>query len=163
MLTSQSVLRKKMSNQTAMIKFFLLGFSDIRELQILIFVVFLPLYLISLLGNLIIITAIALDRHLHNPINVTEFILLGFGDLPELQIHTILRIPSTTGRRKAFSTCSSHLIVVTLFYGTIMIVYTLPKSSNLRALNKVFSVFYTVLTPLANPLIYSLRNREKSD
>ncbi|CAM4654153.1 unnamed protein product, partial [Caretta caretta] len=66
-MTSQSVLRKKMSNQTAMIKFFLLGFSDIRELQILIFVVFLPLYLISLLGNLIIITAIALDRHLHNP------------------------------------------------------------------------------------------------
>ncbi|CAM4559274.1 unnamed protein product, partial [Lepidochelys kempii] len=65
--TSQSVLRKKMSNQTTMIKFFLLGFSDIRELQILIFVVFLPLYLISLLGNLLIITAIALDRHLHNP------------------------------------------------------------------------------------------------
>ncbi|CAM4652085.1 unnamed protein product [Lepidochelys olivacea] len=67
-MTSQSVLRKKMSNQTTMIKFFLLGFSDIRELQILIFVVFLPLYLISLLGNLLIITAIALDRHLHNPI-----------------------------------------------------------------------------------------------
>ncbi|CAM4653937.1 unnamed protein product [Caretta caretta] len=75
-------------------------------------------------------------------------------------ISTMLRIPSTTGRQKAFSTCFSHLIVVTLFYGTIMIVYTLPKSSNLRALNKVFSVCYTVLTPLANPLIYSLRNRE---
>ncbi|CAM5158047.1 unnamed protein product [Eretmochelys imbricata] len=75
-------------------------------------------------------------------------------------VSTILRIPSTTGRQKAFSTCISHLIVVTLFYGTIMIVYMLPKSSNLRALNKVFSVCYTVLTPLANPLIYSLRNRE---
>ncbi|XP_065269968.1 olfactory receptor 2G3-like [Emys orbicularis] len=75
-------------------------------------------------------------------------------------ISTILRIPSTTGRQKAFSTCSSHLIVVTIFYGTIMIVYMVPKSSTLRALNKVFSVCYTVLTPLANPLIYSLRNRE---
>uniref|UniRef100_A0A8C3XPF3 Olfactory receptor n=1 Tax=Chelydra serpentina TaxID=8475 RepID=A0A8C3XPF3_CHESE len=75
-------------------------------------------------------------------------------------ILTILRIPSTSGRQKAFSTCSSHLIVVALFYGTIMIVYMLPKSGTLRALNKVFSVFYTVLTPLANPLIYSLRNRE---
>uniref|UniRef100_A0A8C3SI15 Olfactory receptor n=1 Tax=Chelydra serpentina TaxID=8475 RepID=A0A8C3SI15_CHESE len=75
-------------------------------------------------------------------------------------ISTILNIPSTTGKQKAFSTCSSHLIVVTIFYGTVMIVYMLPKSNTLRALNKVFSVCYTVLTPLANPLIYSLRNRE---
>nr|XP_023966609.1 olfactory receptor 10C1-like [Chrysemys picta bellii] len=75
-------------------------------------------------------------------------------------ISTILRIPSSTGRQKAFSTCSSHLIVVALFYGTLIIVYMLPKSGTLRALNKVFSLFYTVLTPLVNPLIYSLRNRE---
>ncbi|CAM4652778.1 unnamed protein product [Lepidochelys olivacea] len=75
-------------------------------------------------------------------------------------ITTILRIPSTTGRQKAFSTCSSHLIVVTIFYGTLMIVYMLPKRDTLRDLNKVFSLCYTVLTPLVNPLIYSLRNRE---
>nr|XP_008176431.1 olfactory receptor 6N1-like [Chrysemys picta bellii] len=75
-------------------------------------------------------------------------------------ITTILRIPSTTGRQKAFSTCSSHLIVVTIFYGSIMIVYLLPKSDTLRNLNKVLSLCYTVLTPLVNPLIYSLRNRE---
>ncbi|XP_067404519.1 olfactory receptor 11A1-like [Emydura macquarii macquarii] len=75
-------------------------------------------------------------------------------------ITTILRMPSSTGKRKAFSTCSSHLIVVSIFYGTIMIVYILPKTDTLRELNKVFSVFYTVLTPLLNPLIYSLRNRE---
>nr|XP_048690058.1 olfactory receptor 6N1-like [Caretta caretta] len=75
-------------------------------------------------------------------------------------IATILRIPSTTGRQKAFSTCSSHLIVVTIFYGTIMIVYMLPKRDTLRDLIKVVSLCYTVLTPLVNPLIYSLRNRE---
>uniref|UniRef100_A0A8C8S289 G-protein coupled receptors family 1 profile domain-containing protein n=1 Tax=Pelusios castaneus TaxID=367368 RepID=A0A8C8S289_9SAUR len=75
-------------------------------------------------------------------------------------ITTILRIPSSTGRRKAFSTCSSHLIVVTIFYGTIMIVYLLPKCDTLPDLNKVFSLCYAVLTPLVNPLIYSLRNRE---
>ncbi|XP_030395541.1 olfactory receptor 6N1-like [Gopherus evgoodei] len=74
-------------------------------------------------------------------------------------ITSILRIPSTTGRQKAFSTCSSHLIVVTIFYGTLVIVYMLPKNNTLRDLNKVFSVFYTVLTPLLNPLIYSLRNK----
>ncbi|XP_053903973.1 olfactory receptor 10A7-like [Malaclemys terrapin pileata] len=75
-------------------------------------------------------------------------------------ISTILRIPSTTGRQKAFSTCSSHLIVVTIFYGTLIIVYLLPKTNTLRDLNKVFSVFYTILTPMANPFIYSLRNKE---
>uniref|UniRef100_K7EZ85 Olfactory receptor n=2 Tax=Pelodiscus sinensis TaxID=13735 RepID=K7EZ85_PELSI len=75
-------------------------------------------------------------------------------------ISTILKIPSSTGRQKAFSTCSSHLIVVTIFYGTLVLVYVVSGSDALRDLNKVFSVFYGVLTPLVNPLIYSLRNKE---
>ncbi|XP_060111179.1 olfactory receptor 10A7-like [Heteronotia binoei] len=75
-------------------------------------------------------------------------------------IATILRIQSITGRQKAFSTCSSHLIVVALFYGTLMLVYMLPRSRNLRYMKKIFSLFYTVLTPMVNPLIYSLRNKE---
>uniref|UniRef100_A0A8C3FUH6 Olfactory receptor n=1 Tax=Chrysemys picta bellii TaxID=8478 RepID=A0A8C3FUH6_CHRPI len=75
-------------------------------------------------------------------------------------IASILRIPSTMGRKKAFSTCSSHLIVVTIFYGTLIIVYLLPDINTLRSMTKVFSVFYTILTPLVNPLIYSLRNKE---
>ncbi|XP_039213807.1 olfactory receptor 1-like [Crotalus tigris] len=75
-------------------------------------------------------------------------------------IATILKISSAAGRQKAFSTCSSHLMVVSLFYGTLIIVYILPNTPSLRELNKVFSIFYTVLTPLINPLIYSLRNQE---
>ncbi|XP_060111112.1 olfactory receptor 2AP1-like [Heteronotia binoei] len=75
-------------------------------------------------------------------------------------ITTIMRIPSTGGRQKAFSTCSSHLIVVTIFYGTITIVYILPNTDTLRDFNKVLSVFYAVLTPMINPLVYSLRNKE---
>ncbi|XP_025049665.1 olfactory receptor 1020-like [Alligator sinensis] len=75
-------------------------------------------------------------------------------------IATILRIPSTTGRQKTFSTCSSHLIVVTVFFGTLIAVYLTPTVDTWKALNKVLSVFYTVLTPMVNPLIYSLRNRE---
>ncbi|XP_053120577.1 olfactory receptor 6B1-like [Hemicordylus capensis] len=75
-------------------------------------------------------------------------------------LRTILKIPSSTGRQKAFSTCSSHLIVVTIFFGSLCIVYVLPRTETLRELNKVFSVFYTIITPLVNPLIYSLRNRE---
>ncbi|KAM6451690.1 olfactory receptor 5M5-like [Liasis olivaceus] len=75
-------------------------------------------------------------------------------------ILAILRIPSTFGRQKAFSTCSSHLIVVTIFYGSLMIVYLLPDGSLMRNSSKLFSVFYTILTPMVNPLIYSLRNKE---
>ncbi|KFQ72574.1 Olfactory receptor 1020, partial [Phoenicopterus ruber ruber] len=75
-------------------------------------------------------------------------------------IAAILRIPSSVGRQKAFSTCSSHLTVVTVFYGTLILVYVLPRRAPRRQLNKVFSFFYTILTPLVNPLIYSLRNRE---
>ncbi|XP_054849789.1 olfactory receptor 11A1-like [Eublepharis macularius] len=75
-------------------------------------------------------------------------------------ISVILRIPSTTGRQKAFSTCSSHLLVVTIFYGTLMIVYLLPEGPLLKGSSKVFSFFYTVMTPMINPLIYSLRNKE---
>ncbi|XP_024056584.1 olfactory receptor 11A1-like [Terrapene carolina triunguis] len=102
-------------------------------------------------------------------ITLVTFILSSIDTLPPFLftltsyvfiISTILRIPSTTGRRKAFSTCSSHLIVVTVFYGTLMIVYVLPDTETLRELNKVFSLFYTILTPMVNPLIYSLRNKE---
>ncbi|XP_069732798.1 olfactory receptor 5V1-like [Phaenicophaeus curvirostris] len=75
-------------------------------------------------------------------------------------ITAILKIPSSIGRQKAFSTCSSHLIVVILFYGTLIVVYTLPKTKALRELNKILSVFYTILTPMLNPLIYSLRNEK---
>ncbi|XP_042329587.1 olfactory receptor 6B1-like [Sceloporus undulatus] len=75
-------------------------------------------------------------------------------------IAAILRIPSVIGRKKAFSTCSSHLIVVTMFYGAIITVYTMPDTDGLRKVKKIFAIFYTILTPLLNPLIYSLRNNE---
>ncbi|XP_040398821.1 olfactory receptor 11A1-like [Cygnus olor] len=75
-------------------------------------------------------------------------------------IAAILRIPSRVSRQKAFSTCSSHLTVITVFYGTLIVVYMMSRSVSLRQLNKVLSFFYTILTPLVNPLIYSLRNRE---
>ncbi|XP_048674280.2 olfactory receptor 5AP2-like [Caretta caretta] len=197
-------------NQTDVTEFILLGFGDLPELQILLFLVFLVIYIVTMAGNFLIIALVVNDQHLHTPMYfflgnlscletcytsallprilaslLTAMLKLSCSDTSQIMlvlyifsfpdavspflltltsyvciVSTILRIPSTTGRQKAFSTCFSHLIVVTLFYGTIMIVYMLPKSSNLRALNKVFSVCYTVLTPLANPLIYSLRNRE---
>ncbi|XP_055972322.1 olfactory receptor 491-like [Sorex fumeus] len=73
---------------------------------------------------------------------------------------TVLKMRSTEGRHKAFSTCSSHLTAVTLYYGTIFFIYVLPKSSYSTEQNRVISLFYTVVIPMLNPLIYSLRNRD---
>ncbi|XP_054246631.1 olfactory receptor 1019-like isoform X1 [Indicator indicator] len=73
---------------------------------------------------------------------------------------TILQLPSAARKRKAFSTCTSHLAVVTLSYGSFAFVYLGSRSRHPQKLDKVASVFYTLLTPTLNPLIYSLRNKE---
>nr|XP_006122817.1 olfactory receptor 10A2-like [Pelodiscus sinensis] len=75
-------------------------------------------------------------------------------------ILTISRIPSATGKKKAFSTCSAHLLVVSIFYGALILIYGVPIGNQSPGLNKAISVLYTVLTPTVNPLIYSLRNKE---
>lgn len=72
----------------------------------------------------------------------------------------ILKMPPTTGRQKAFSTCGSHLTSVTLFYGTASMTYLQPKSGYSPDTKKLLSLAYSLLTPLLNPLIYSLRNSE---
>ncbi|KAM4749284.1 olfactory receptor 10A7-like [Rhinophrynus dorsalis] len=73
---------------------------------------------------------------------------------------TIFKISYTTGRHKAFSTCSSHLIVVSTYYGILSAKYTVPSKGQSFNLNKVISLLYTAVTPLLNPIIYSLRNQE---
>ncbi|XP_074854220.1 olfactory receptor 8U3-like [Carettochelys insculpta] len=76
---------------------------------------------------------------------------------------TILRIRSTEGKHKAFSTCTSHLTTVTIFYGTLIFMYLQPSTNHSLDTDKVASVFYTVVIPMLNPLIYSLRNKEVKD
>ncbi|XP_008825942.1 olfactory receptor 5D18-like [Nannospalax galili] len=76
---------------------------------------------------------------------------------------TILRMNSASGRRKAFSTCASHLTAITIFHGTILFLFCVPNSKNSRLTVKVVSVFYTLIIPMLNPLIYSLRNKDVKD
>uniref|UniRef100_A0A8C8RH24 Olfactory receptor n=1 Tax=Pelusios castaneus TaxID=367368 RepID=A0A8C8RH24_9SAUR len=294
-----------MSNHTTVTEFILLGFSDVREQQILHFVVFLVIYLVGLIGNILIITAVALHHHLHIPmyfflmnlsvldvgsISVTIpksmlnslmntrlisysgcvaqvflFMFLGsadlailtvmaydryvaicqplhyesmmnrraclqmaasawiscmlystlhtsstfaisfcggnvvdqfFCDIPQLlklacsdsyfsengvialsaclvlfcfvlitvsyvQIFsTVLKIPSEQGRHKAFSTCLPHLTVVSLYIFTGMFAYMKPTSSSPSGLDIVLDVLYSVVPPVLNPIIYSMRNNE---
>ncbi|KFO21767.1 olfactory receptor 8K3 [Fukomys damarensis] len=77
-----------------------------------------------------------------------------------LILTAILRMKSAEGRRKAFSTCGSHLTVVTVFFGTLVFMYLQPKSSHSFDTDKVASIFYTLVIPMLNPLIYSLRNKD---
>ena len=72
----------------------------------------------------------------------------------------VLRMPSAAARRKAFSTCASHLVVVGIFYSATLFIYARPSRMEAMDLNKVLSVTYTVATPMCNPVIYCLRNRE---
>nr|XP_033780842.1 olfactory receptor 6M1-like [Geotrypetes seraphini] len=75
-------------------------------------------------------------------------------------VSTILRISSSVGRKKAFSTCASHLMVVLLYYGTIIFMYVRPKAESSLEVDKAMAVFYCIVTPMLNPIIYSLRNKE---
>ncbi|KFO37035.1 olfactory receptor 8H1 [Fukomys damarensis] len=89
---------------------------------------------------------------------VLSFIIISLSYLSILS--TILKINSTAGKQKAFSTCASHLLGFTIFYSTMIFTYLKPKTSYSLGRDQVASVFYTIVIPMLNPLIYSLRNKE---
>ncbi|XP_047548694.1 olfactory receptor 8D4 [Lutra lutra] len=91
-----------------------------------------------------------------NMVATSLTIIISYGFI----LSRILSIHSAQGRSKAFSTCSSHLTAVLIFYGTLMFMYLKPASSSSLIQEKVSSVFYTTVIPMLNPLIYSLRNKE---
>ncbi|XP_004697318.1 putative olfactory receptor 2W6 [Echinops telfairi] len=85
-----------------------------------------------------------------------SLILISYGMIAA----AVLRIKSAAGRKKAFNTCSSHLTVVSLFYGTIIYMYLQPANSYSQDQGKFLTLFYTIVTPSINPLIYTLRNKD---
>ncbi|XP_006900482.1 PREDICTED: olfactory receptor 5B12-like [Elephantulus edwardii] len=97
------------------------------------------------------------------------FLVVGFNDLFAILVifisylfifTTVLRMRSSDGRQKAFSTCASHLTAVSIFYGTGIFMYLQPSSSHSMGTDKLASVFYAIVIPMLNPLVYSLRNKE---
>ncbi|XP_012884509.1 PREDICTED: olfactory receptor 8K3-like [Dipodomys ordii] len=116
--------------------------------------------------SLPLLTLICSDTH---EIELIILILAAFNLLSSLLVVlvsylwilvAILKMKSAEGRRKAFSTCGSHLTVVVVFYGTLIFMYVQPKSSHSFDTDKLASVFYTMIIPMLNPLIYSLRNKD---
>ncbi|XP_069064155.1 olfactory receptor 6F1-like [Pleurodeles waltl] len=105
-------------------------------------------------------------------VEMTFFILASIvilGSLPVVIISyacimlTIIQMSSTKGKMKAFSTCASHLTVITIFYGTTIFMFVKPTGRSSLNINKVVSVFPSMVTPLLNPIIYTLRNKEIVD
>ncbi|VCW78190.1 unnamed protein product [Gulo gulo] len=80
-----------------------------------------------------------------------------------LVLRAVLRVPAGSGRNKAFSTCASHFLVVSLFYGSVMVMYVSPGSRSHPGTQKFVTLFYCMATPFFNPLIYSLRNKDMKD
>ncbi|KAL0627752.1 Olfactory receptor 5A1 [Plecturocebus cupreus] len=103
---------------------------------------------LSQVVNFLVVVAVGGTSFLH--------LLISYGYI----VSAVLKIPSVKGRWKAFSTCSSHLMVVTLLFGTALFMYLRPSSSYSLDRDKVVSVFYSLVIPMLNPLIYSLRNKE---
>ncbi|KAM4702765.1 olfactory receptor 1F1-like [Rhinophrynus dorsalis] len=106
------------------------------------------------------------ETHIIEVITYVEGIFLGFGPFLLTMtsyifiIMSVFKIQSSMGRNKAFSTCSSHLIVVIIFYGTTLSIYIRPVSAFSLEINKIVTLVYVMAIPLINPMIYSLRNKE---
>ncbi|KAL4700405.1 hypothetical protein H8959_014409 [Pygathrix nigripes] len=174
----------EVSNMTTVTVFVLLGLSNNPQVQALLFVLFLAIYLLTLLGNLLMVLHFCGPNVIRSfacelpPVLLltcsdpcasiasilTTMSVLGLGTLFLLLgsysciITTALRINSATGWNKIFSTCSSHFLMVTIFYTSGVLRYMIPASGS--ALEQVLSMQYSVITPLLNPLIYSLKNQE---
>ncbi|KAF4008197.1 hypothetical protein G4228_019849 [Cervus hanglu yarkandensis] len=142
--------------------FILVGFTTDAVVQLVPFVAVLGVYSMIVPGNTTLIVLIGNDSAVlfcvpaSNVITPTVLILASYLFISA----TILKILSTRGCLKAFSTCSLHLISVTLFYGSVLYVYFRPQSSYSLDSDRIVSMFYTVALPVLNPMIYSLRNKD---
>ncbi|XP_023561879.1 putative olfactory receptor 5AK3 [Octodon degus] len=119
----------------------------------------LLVYAIFATSDCYILAAMAVDRYVAIWFNLTFTVsVVIFSYICILA--AILKMPSAAGRKKTFSTCASHLTAVTIFYGTLSYMYLQPPSEQAQENMKVASVFYGIVIPMLNPLIYSLRNKE---
>ncbi|KAE8587825.1 hypothetical protein XENTR_v10022127, partial [Xenopus tropicalis] len=167
-LQYSAIMRKELSVELVTLCWFL-GYSFAFNLTVLIsrltfcgpnvidhfFCDFLPILQLSCSDTLAVTLAQLFLAILTGVFTVMSIIVTYFNILV-----TVLKIPSTTGRQKALSTCSSHLAVVATFLGSLIGLYLLPSSGKTCTANKILSLLYTVVTPLFNPIIYSLRNWE---
>ncbi|XP_031229075.1 olfactory receptor 1030-like [Mastomys coucha] len=160
-------------NYTTVTEFIFLGLTDRAELQPVLFVVFLLIYLCGpneinhfYCADPPLMVLACSDTYVKK---TAMFVVAGSNLTCSLTIilisyififAAILRMRSAEGRRKAFSTCGSHLTAVTIFYGTLFCMHLRPPSETSVEQGKIVAVFYIFVSPMLNPFIYSLRNKD---
>ncbi|KAB0385623.1 hypothetical protein FD755_000579 [Muntiacus reevesi] len=174
-----------LANHTRTQSFLLAGFTTTGALRPLAFLGTLCIYLLTLAGNLCIIVLVQADSRLCTPMYFFISVLLACVDTGwHAHVHTVvigiinacnlvlilglyggilravMKLPSAASRAKAFSTCSSHITVVVLFFASAFIVYVGPPESRPEGTDKLLALVYTFLTPFLNPIIYTFRNKE---
>ncbi|XP_025771089.1 olfactory receptor 5AN1-like [Puma concolor] len=175
-------------NITEVTYFILLGFSDFPRILAVLFVVFLLIYIISQLCAILQLHFCGPNVINHFFCDMPQLLVLSCTDTFFVQlllaivtmifgvvnaliimvsycyiVISVMKITSAKGRSKAFNTCASHLTAVSLFYISSVFVYLSSSSGGSSSFDRFASVFYTVVIPMLNPLIYSLRNKEIKD
>ncbi|ELW46894.1 Olfactory receptor 5B17 [Tupaia chinensis] len=185
-----------MANRTEVTQFILLGLTNDPELQVPLFIMFLLIYIITLVGNLGMIILILLDSHLHTPM----YFFLGNLSLADFCYSSAVTPTVMTGLLRgvkviSYNACAAQMFffavfatveiyllasmaydryaavckplhytttmtTVSIFYGTVIFMYLQPSSSHSMDTDKIASVFYTMVIPMLNPVVYSLRNKE---
>ncbi|XP_076199594.1 olfactory receptor 9G9-like [Aptenodytes patagonicus] len=159
-------------NHRSVTSFTLLRFTTDPKLQLLLFMVFTLAYVTTPVSNITLIMVICRSSQLHTPmyffIGNLSFPHLWYSSVytPKTLLNCVSEDKSISFAgcaaqfSKAFSTCATHLTAVTLYYGSILFIYTRPSSTYVLGRDKVVSVFYTGMIPTLSPFIHSLRNQE---
>ncbi|XP_031201542.1 olfactory receptor 10G8-like [Mastomys coucha] len=149
-----------MSNVTLVTTFFLSGIPHAPALDTMLFVTFLVIYILTVLGNFLILMVIRVDSHLHTPmyyfLTNLSFIDMWFSTVTVPKM--LMTLVSTEGGAISFHSCVAQLYCFHFFFVPCVFIYLRPGSRD--AVDGVVAVFYTVLTPLLNPVVYTLRNKE---
>ncbi|XP_045143603.1 olfactory receptor 11H1-like [Echinops telfairi] len=165
-ITDPMNVSKPDSSFASVSEFILLGFPFEWQMQSLFFSLFTTTYILTITGNGAILCAVWCDQRLHTPMYIFlgnfSFLEIWYvsSTVPKMLVNFITDPMNVSKPDSSYASVRSHLAVVSLFYGSLMVMYVSPGLGHSAGMQKVATLFYAMVTPLFNPLIYSLRNKD---